>query len=125
MSDQQPALPPGLRVAIIGGLTRATHEWERAGKALGIQLEHHDGRTHGSRAQTVAAMAKRAEVVITITIPNSHNGVAIARRAAALNGRVFVLVKRLRPSSLPQVISDALAAARAHGPGAVVNQAAI
>ena len=83
-----------LRVAVVGGLTRATHEWTRAGEALGIHLEHHDGNTTGCRAATLAAMVRRADIVVAITIPNSHNAVAIARRTAANHGRVLRIVKR-------------------------------
>lgn len=101
----------GLRVAVIGGLTRATHEWERAGQALGVRLEHHDGRTAGGRAETLAAIVRRAELVITLTVPNSHGAVTIARRVANHHGNAFVLVERLRPSGLAAVIDDALAGA--------------
>jgi hypothetical protein len=99
-------------VAVIGGLTRATGEWERAGEAIGAIVEHHDGRASGSRAASLAAIASRADVVVTITVPNSHNAVAIARRVAASQHRVFVLVKRLRPSSLAALVSDALGCER-------------
>jgi len=101
-----------LRVAVIGGLTRATSEWERAGASIGAIVEHHDGRASGSRAASLAAMASRADVIVSITIPNSHNAVAIARRVAATQHRVFVRVKRLRPSSLAALVSDALRSER-------------
>jgi hypothetical protein len=104
------------RIAVIGGLTRATHEWERAGSALGVVVEHHDGRTRGCRADTLAAMVRRADVVVTITIPNSHNAVAIARRVATLHGRTYVQLKRLRPNGLAAVIADALALTSAPSP---------
>lgn len=95
------------RVAVIGGLTRATHDWERIGDAAGLQVEHHDGQTAGNRATTLAAMVRRADVVVAITIPNSHNAVAIARREAALAGVPYVLVKRLRPNELATLVADA------------------
>jgi hypothetical protein len=104
---------PQLRVAVIGGLTRATAQWERAGKALGVELEHHDGNAIGHRAATLAAAVRRADVVITITEPNSHNAVAIARRQAALHHRAFLLIRRLRPEALASAIADALAGSRA------------
>ena len=112
LRTESSAEPP--RIAIIGGLTRATHEWERAGEALGVHLEHHDGRTHGCRADTLAAIVRRADVVVTITIPNSHNAVAIARKTALLHGRAYLQVKRLRPSGLASVLGEVLALA-SHG----------
>jgi hypothetical protein len=102
-----------LRVAVIGGLTRATHEWTRAGEALGVHLEHHDGNTSGCRAATLAAMVRRADIVVAITIPNSHNAVAIARRTAANHGRVLRIVKRLSPSAIARVLADGIALASA------------
>lgn len=101
-----------LRIAIIGGLTRATHEWERAGETFGVIVEHHDGRTQGHRAETLAAIVRRADIVVTITIPNSHNAVSIARRTATMHGRAYVQVKRLRPNGLGAIVADALALAR-------------
>lgn len=101
-----------LRIAVIGGLTRATHEWERLGPELGATVEHHDGRTHGNRATTLASIVRRADVVVTITLPNSHNAVAIARRTAAQHGRVYIQVKRLRPNGLAPLVADALAFGR-------------
>jgi hypothetical protein len=100
------------RFAVIGGLTRATHEWERAGKMLGVIVEHHDGNTAGNRAASLAAVVRRADVVVTITIPNSHGAVAIARRIATMHGRTFMLVKRLSPNALGAIVQDALALAR-------------
>jgi hypothetical protein len=110
--------PAILRVAVIGGLTRATSDWQRAGDAIGAVVEHHDGRTAGHRAATIASIVSRADVVITITVPNSHNAVAIARRAAAAHHRPFILVKRLRPSSLADLVAEALANGRSADRGA-------
>jgi hypothetical protein len=105
--------PAPLRVAVIGGLTRATDQWRRAGAAIGVHLEHHDGQSAGRRAADIAAIVRRADVVIIITDLNSHNGVALARRAALAHGRAHLLVRRLRPDGVAQAISDALATARA------------
>jgi hypothetical protein len=100
------------RVAIVGGLSRSRLEWQRAGAAIGAIVEHHDGDTSGARAATLAAIVRRADVVIAIAMPNSHNGVATARRVSTDHGRAFVLVKRLSPSALGAIIADALALAR-------------
>jgi hypothetical protein len=96
-----------LRIAVIGGLTRATNEWRRAGAAIGAIVEHHDGQTAGSRAAALAAIVRRADVVVSILVPNSHGAVAIARRTAASHHRTFLLFKHLRPSGLAAVISAA------------------
>jgi Uncharacterized protein conserved in bacteria (DUF2325) len=100
------------RIAVVGGLSRSTLEWERAGAAIGAIVEHHKGDTTGVRATTLAAIVRRADVVIAIAMPNSHNAVATARRISADFGRGFVLVKRLSPSSLGAVVADVLAVAR-------------
>ena len=94
------------RIAVIGGLTRATHDWQRAGEELGVILEHHDGRTNGCRASTIASLVRRADLVITILLPNSHAAVAIVRRTAESYGRACVVVKRLSPGGLAAVMSS-------------------
>lgn len=107
---------PRLRVAVVGGLTRATHLWTRTGRELGVHLEHHDGQSAGRRADAIASMVRRADVVVIITEPNSHSGVAAARRAALAHERPHVLVHRLRPDGLRDLIAPWLgppAAARA------------
>jgi len=101
-----------LRVAIVGGLSRAGEHWSRAGRAIGVELEHHDGRTAGRGSHGIVAAVRRADVVVIITDPNSHGGVAVARRAAILAARPHVLVKHLRPAGLRDVLGDALAATR-------------
>jgi len=103
------------RVAVIGGLSRAGELWSRAGQALGFALEHHDGRTRGRGSHDIIAAVRRADVIVIITDPNSHGGVAVARRAAILAARPHVLVKRLRPDGLAAVVAEAIATAPAAG----------
>ena len=103
------------RVAVIGGLSRAGELWARAGRSLGVQLEHHDGRTGGRGARGIVAAIRRADVVVIITDPNSHNGVAVARRAAIAAARPHLLVKHLRPDGLGSVLAGTVAAAHAQG----------
>lgn len=102
MTHQHPT-----KVVVIGGLSRAGELWSRAGHSIGVDLEHHDGRTRGRGAQEIAAAVRRADVVVIITDPNSHGGVAVARRAAIAAARPHVLVKRLRPNGLAAVLADA------------------
>lgn len=102
-----------IRVAVVGGLSRAGEQWTRAAQAIGVELEHHDGRTRGRGSHDIAAAVRRADVVVIITDPNSHGGVAVARRAAILAARPHVLIKHLRPGGLGAVLGDALTAARA------------
>jgi hypothetical protein len=100
-----------IRVAVVGGLTRATDQWTDEGRALGIQLEHHDGRVHGRRADDLEAMVRRADVVVIITDLNSHNGVTIARKAAVHAALPHRLVRRLRPHGLAAILTETLAEA--------------
>jgi Uncharacterized protein conserved in bacteria (DUF2325) len=101
-----------IRVAVVGGLSRAGAQWSRAGQAIGVELEHHDGRTRGRRGEDIVAAVRRADVVVIITDPNSHAGVALARRAAISAARPHLLIKHLRPDGLGAVLGDALALAR-------------
>jgi hypothetical protein len=105
--------PHRLRVAVVGGLTRAAELWARAGEAIDVELEHHAGRTRGRGVDEITAAVRRADIVVIITDPNSHGGVAVARRAAAAAARPYVLVEHLRPGGLAAVLAHALAVARA------------
>ena len=95
-----------LRVAVVGGLSRAQNLWTRAAEVLGIQVEHHPGQTKGRGSAEITAAVRRADVVVIITDPNSHNGVAVARRAAIAAARPHVLVKHLRPGGLAAVLAS-------------------
>lgn len=100
-----------IRIAVVGGLSRAGAQWSRAAEDIGVELEHHDGRTRGRGTHDIVAAVRRADVVVIITDPNSHGGVAVARRAAVLADRPHLLIKRLRPSGLRAVIEEALTSA--------------
>jgi ribosome-interacting GTPase 1 len=78
-----------------------------------VVLEHHDGKTRGRGTHDIVAAVRRADIVVIITDPNSHGGVAVARRAAMLAERPHVLVKHLRPGDLTSVLGDTLAQAHA------------
>jgi Uncharacterized protein conserved in bacteria (DUF2325) len=108
-----------IKVAVVGGLSRAGDLWARAGSSIGVELEHHDGRIRGRGAHEIAAAVRRADVVVIITDPNSHGGVGVARRAAIAAARPHVLVKHLRPAGLAAVIADvARSSAGPRSPGA-------
>ncbi|HEX3757715.1 MAG TPA: DUF2325 domain-containing protein [Kofleriaceae bacterium] len=102
-----------IRVAVVGGLSRAGEQWSRAGAAIGVELEHHDGRTSGRGSRDIAAVVRRADLVVIITDPNSHGGVAVARRAALSAARPHVLVKHLRPGDLGALVDGAVGSRRA------------
>lgn len=102
-----------IKVAVVGGLSRAGEQWSRAGDAIGVKLEHHDGRTRGRGSHDIAAVVRRADLVVIITDPNSHGGVAVARRAALSAARPHVLVKHLRPGDLGALVDSAVGSRRA------------
>lgn len=105
-----------VRVAVVGGLSWAGDLWTRAGDAIGVKLEHHDGRTRGRGSEEIQAVVRRADIVVIITDPNSHGGVSVARKAAMAGARPLVLVKHLRPAGLRDAVEAAKANA-AHGHG--------
>jgi hypothetical protein len=104
-----------IRVTVVGGLSRDGERWSRAGEAIGVELEHHDGRTRGRGSRDIAAAVRRADVVVIITDPNSHGGVGVARRAAISAARPHLLVKHLRPGDLGAALGTTLATARVEG----------
>lgn len=95
------------RVAVIGGLSRATNQWEAAGVGLGVEIEHHDGNASGRGAGEIVAAVRRADFVVIITDLNSHNGVGVARQAALASNKRHVLVKRLSPDGLSACLASA------------------
>lgn len=97
---------PKLRVAVIGGLSRASGQWVAAGVKAGFDLEHHDGKCGGRGPRDIAAAIRRSDVVVILTDTNSHIGVGVARKAAAAAGRPFMLVKRLRPDGIAEAVAE-------------------
>ena len=110
LSQEKPRQHNRIRVAIVGGLDRARAQWLREARTLGVELEHHTGRTAGRGSAEIIAIVRRADLVVIITDPNSHSGVAVARRAATSTALPHVLIKHLRPGDLSSVITSALGA---------------
>jgi Uncharacterized protein conserved in bacteria (DUF2325) len=102
-----------IRIAVVGGLSRATELWSRAGDEIGVELEHHDGRAGGRRSRDIVAAVRRADLVVIITDPNSHAGVAVAGRGGSSAGGPKLLGENLRPDGIGALIEASLAAARA------------
>jgi hypothetical protein len=90
-----------MRIGIVGGIDRAARDLEAVARAGGHQLETHTGVIKGgASAASLRALVARADLVLVLTDVNSHNGVAIARRAARLHHRPLRIMRRLGASHL-------------------------
>jgi hypothetical protein len=58
--EQVRSQPERIRVAVVGGLSRTGEQWSRAGQAIGVEVEQHDGRTHGRGSHDIVAAVRRA-----------------------------------------------------------------
>ncbi len=94
-----------MHVGIVGGLSRTARLWERAAMDLGHSIECHDGRTNARGTESLEALVERSDFVVVITDVNSHGGVQITRKLAVQRGRPHVLVRRLRPAKLAELIA--------------------
>ena len=84
-----------MRIALIGGLERAEPHFERLAHDAGHEIVFHDGRTGGRRAQVLASLCERSELVVVLTDVNSHGGVQLARRVLRERGRSPLLLRRI------------------------------
>ena len=84
-----------MKIAVVGGIDRASRQLSPLAEASGHELECHAGDMNGRGGEALAALVDRADVVVVLTDVNSHAAVWGARRLARSRGRRCVLVRRL------------------------------
>lgn len=95
---------PRLRVGLVGGVERSEVQLMQVAAAAGYELELHSGHMVGRRAQSLAAMINRVDVVVILTDVNSHNAVLAARRLAVSRGCRLILQRRCSPARLGELL---------------------
>ena len=93
-----------LRIGLIGGLHRSEGVFTRAAAAAGYDLEFHAGDMIGRRAQGLASLIQRVDLLFIVTDVNSHNAVVTARRLATEHGTRHVLLRRCNPTKLIELV---------------------
>jgi hypothetical protein len=94
------------RIGLIGGLHRSEGTFIRAAAAAGYELEFHAGDMVGRRAQGLASLIQRVDLLFIVTDVNSHNAVVTARRLASEQGTRHVLLRRCNPAKLIELIQS-------------------
>jgi len=101
-----PQLPSRPRIGLIGGLHRSEGTFVRAAAAAGYDLEFHAGDMVGRRAQGLASLIQRVDLLFIVTDVNSHNAVVTARRLATEQGKRHVLLRRCNPAKLIMLVQS-------------------
>ncbi len=99
------ALDQARRIAIVGGVERMEPLLRAVAAERGRQLEFHGGHMSGPASGRLKAMVDRVDVVVIVTDVNSHAAVTHARTLARRVGRRVLLVRRLGPSQLREMLA--------------------
>jgi hypothetical protein len=98
------------RIAFVGGLDRLAPELVAEGEACGVEVELHTGNVHGRRAEGLASVVSRADLVVLVTDLNSHGGVFHAKREARRAGVRLKIVRKASLSAARALIRELAAA---------------
>lgn len=93
-------------IGVVGGVDRAKPLLEAIALRRGHLLEVHAGRMNGTGDRDLSAIVLRSDLVVVTTDVNSHAGVRRARELARHHHRPCVLVRRLGPSRLEQLLDQ-------------------
>lgn len=70
------------RVGFVGGAQRIERGLFALADEMEVDVEVHDGHTHGNGAARLSSLVQRTNLVVIITGTNSHNAVQMAKREA-------------------------------------------
>lgn len=93
-----------MKIGVVGGVERTIPLLVRAAESAGCSLECHSGRMSGPASGNLEALVERVDLLVILTDTNSHGAVGKARRLATLRGRRHVLMRRISPGRLVQMI---------------------
>lgn len=92
----------GLRVALVGGLTRMLPEYKRVVTQLGAEFLFHDGEVRsGFKLKSVVC---GADIVVFITSVNSHNALSVVRAVCKNRQKKFVVLRETGSESLKRTL---------------------
>jgi len=81
------------RVVFVGGVERVERSLRASGEELGVDVDVHAGHMQGNAGTRLAALVRRADLVVLVTGVNSHNAVHTAKKEAARSGTPLQIMK--------------------------------
>ena len=98
------------RVGFVGGHDRVEREIVSFAAELGLDVEVHNGHTHGNGKQRLVALVHRTDLVVIVTGTNSHNAVHLAKREAAKSGAQIRILKSCGAGTARALLAEIAAA---------------
>jgi hypothetical protein len=95
-----------MRIGIVGGAECVEHEYRRAVKGTGHQLEFHSGHMTSGGARSLSTLIGRCDLLVIVTDVNSHAAVSKARRLARAAGRSPIFARRFGVRGLQALIAE-------------------
>lgn len=105
------------RVVFVGGVYKVERALRAAVAGLDVEVEIHDGRTHGGGAGRIEASVRRADWVVLVTGECSHNAVHAVKREAERYHVPLTILRFCGTSQARRIVTDVLEAAKAPASG--------
>lgn len=96
-----------MRIGIVGGVGRNQPQLYELAARAGHVLEAHDGDVGGRGAVTLAALVRRADLVVIAMEVNSHGAVRLARRLCKRSGTAALVLRTASPARVAEILATA------------------
>lgn len=93
-----------LKIAIVGGLDRHERHLVRLAGEKGHEVECHRGHASARSTEALEAMVDRAQVVVLVTMVNSHGAIDVAKRAALRLRRRIMIERTCGPARFAELL---------------------
>jgi hypothetical protein len=98
----------GLRVAVVGGLSRMQPEYREIVRQLGAEPLFHDGEVRNG-SYKLKSLVCGADIVVFITSVNSHGALSVVRAVCKKTGKKFMALKETGSESLEKILRNCAA----------------
>ncbi|MCC6524334.1 MAG: DUF2325 domain-containing protein [Polyangiaceae bacterium] len=98
-----------MRIGIVGGVGRNQPQLYELAARAGHVLEVHDGDVGGRGAVALAALVRRADLVVIAMEVNSHGAVRLARRLCKSSGTAALVLRTASPARVAELLTGAAA----------------
>jgi HAMP domain-containing protein len=92
----------GLRVAVVGGLSRMQPEYREVVRQLGAEMLFHNGEV--KTANKLKSVVCGADIIVFITSVNSHGALNVVKAVCRKNGKKFIALKETGSESLAKTL---------------------
>ena len=93
----------GLRVAVVGGLSRMLPAYRNVVRQLGAEFLFHDGEVR-SGSYKLKSVVCGADIIVFITSVNSHAALSVVKAVCRSNGKKFIVLKETGSKSLARTL---------------------